>query len=136
MYLFYFFFLLFVFFSSRRRHTRCALVTGVQPFALPISTLLVGDFILVNKFTYGFRDPVFHTKFIKMNEPARGDVAVFRWPVDPSKNFIKRIIGIPGDHIVYRSKQLFVNGEPATLDADGAYTAPGLDRKRAGVGKR
>src|SRR3546814_11873753 len=59
-------------------------------------------------------------------EPARGDVAVFRWPVDPSKDFIKRIIGIPGDHIVYRSKQLFVNGEPATLDADGAYTAPGL----------
>ncbi|HEY9546190.1 MAG TPA: signal peptidase I, partial [Solimonas sp.] len=92
-----------------------------EPFRIPsgsmIPTLLVGDFILVNKFTYGFRDPVFHTKFIKMNEPARGDVAVFRWPVDPSKDFIKRIIGIPGDHIVYRSKQLFVNGEPATLDA-------------------
>src|SRR3546814_17777845 len=81
-----------------------------EPFRIPsgsmIPTLLVGDFILVNKFTYGFRDPVFPTKFIKMTEPARGDVAVFRWPVDPSKDFIKRLIGIPGDHIVYRSKQI------------------------------
>jgi signal peptidase I len=101
-----------------------------EPFRIPsgsmIPTLLVGDFILVNKFTYGLRDPVFHHKFIEMNEPKRGDVVVFRWPVDPSKDFIKRIIGIPGDRIIYRNKQLFVNGEPATLDADGAYTAAGL----------
>ncbi|WP_084615633.1 signal peptidase I [Solimonas flava] len=101
-----------------------------EPFRIPsgsmIPTLLVGDFILVNKFTYGLRDPVFHHKFVELGEPQRGDVVVFRWPVDPTKDFIKRIIGLPGDHIVYRNKQLFVNGEPATLDPDGAYTAPGL----------
>ena len=101
-----------------------------EPFRIPsgsmIPTLLVGDFILVNKFTYGLRDPVFHHKFLKMNEPARGDIVVFRWPVDPSKDFIKRIIGLPGDHIVYRSKQLFVNGEPAPVDADGVFPVPGF----------
>lgn len=101
-----------------------------EPFRIPsgsmIPTLLVGDFILVNKFAYGLRDPVVHAKFLANGEPERGDIVVFRWPVDPSKDFIKRIIGLPGDHIVYRNKQLFVNGEPATLDADGAFSAPGL----------
>ncbi len=101
-----------------------------EPFRIPsgsmIPTLLVGDFILVNKFAYGFRDPVFHTKFVGMGEPERGDVVVFRWPVDPSKDFIKRVIGLPGDRIAYRNKQLTVNGEPAELQPAGAYAAPGM----------
>jgi signal peptidase I len=101
-----------------------------EPFRIPsgsmMPTLLTGDFILVNKFTYGLRDPVFHHKFVELNEPARGDIVVFRWPVDPSKDFIKRIIGLPGDHIVYRNKQLFVNGDPAPVDADGVFPIAGF----------
>jgi signal peptidase I len=100
-----------------------------EPFRIPsgsmIPTLLIGDFILVNKFAYGLRDPVFHHKFVKLGEPKRGDVVVFRYPLDPSKDFIKRVIGLPGDHIAYRDKQLTVNGEAMPLTADGVYTAGG-----------
>ena len=101
-----------------------------EPFRIPsgsmIPTLLVGDFILVNKFAFGLRDPVFHKKFVDFGEPQRGDVVVFRWPVDPSKDFIKRIVGIPGDRIAYRDKTLYVNGEKMSLEGAGAYTADGL----------
>lgn len=102
----------------------------VEPFRIPsgsmIPTLLVGDFILVNKFAYGLRDPVFHHKFFENGEPQRGDVAVFRWPVDPKTDFIKRIVGLPGDRIEYRAKTLYVNGEPAVLSARGVFeTAAG-----------
>lgn len=105
-----------------------------EPFRIPsgsmIPTLSIGDFILVNKFAYGVRDPVLHKEFIGIGRPQRGDIAVFRWPVDPSKDFIKRLVGLPGDHIVYRDKQLYINGEPATLDPSGVYTdglpAPGV----------
>ena len=76
-----------------------------------IPTLLVGDFIIVNKFSYGVRLPVLNKKIIDINLPERGDVVVFRYPVDPSINFIKRAIGLPGDTITYRDKQLFINGE-------------------------
>jgi signal peptidase I len=100
-----------------------------EPFRIPsgsmIPTLLVGDFILVNKYAYGLRDPVFNYKFLKLGEPRRGDVVVFRYPLDPTKDFIKRVIGLPGDRIVYRDKQLTVNGEPMPLTADGVYTSEG-----------
>lgn len=102
----------------------------VEPFRIPsgsmIPTLLVGDFILVNKFTFGLRDPVFHNKFVSGGEPQRGDVVVFRYPLDPGKDFIKRVIGLPGDRIEYRDKTLTVNGQRMPEEADGVYTAPGL----------
>jgi signal peptidase I len=87
----------------------------VEPFRIPsgsmLPSLVVGDFILVNKFGYGIRLPVINAKIIKVGEPQRGDVAVFRYPRDPSVNYIKRIIGLPGDHIVYDNKKLYINGK-------------------------
>lgn len=101
-----------------------------EPFRIPsgsmIPTLLVGDFILVNKFSYGLRDPVFHSEFVKGDRPARGDIVVFRWPNDPSVDFIKRIVGLPGDRVAYKDKVLYVNGEAQVQTADGVYAAPKL----------
>jgi signal peptidase I len=92
-----------------------------EPFRIPSSslepTLLVGDFIVVNKFDYGIRVPVVHKTLFKTGEPKRGDIMVFRWPPNPSVNFIKRIIGVPGDHIKYINKVLFINGQEIKLDA-------------------
>lgn len=88
----------------------------VEPFRIPSGslepTLLPGDFIFVNKFSYGLRVPVTNTKFVDIGEPRLGDIVVFRWPVNPSIDYIKRIIGTPGDHIAYINKQFFINGEP------------------------
>ncbi len=88
----------------------------VEPFKIPSSsmvpTLLVGDFILVNKFTYGIRLPVVNKKIVSIHEPRRGDVMVFRYPEDPSVDYIKRVIGVPGDRIEYRNKHLIINGAP------------------------
>jgi signal peptidase I len=88
----------------------------VEPFKIPsgsmIPTLLVGDFILVNKFTYGIRLPVIHKKIIDVGQPQRGDVMVFRYPEDPSLDYIKRVVGIPGDKVAYQNKRLTINGQP------------------------
>lgn len=86
-----------------------------EPFKIPsgsmIPTLLVGDFILVNKFTYGIRLPVINKKIIDINSPKRGDVMVFRYPEDPSLDYIKRVIGLPGDTVSYQNKRLTINGQ-------------------------
>lgn len=83
-----------------------------EPFQIPsgsmMPTLLVGDFILVEKFTYGLRDPVARNKFVDIGEPKRGDIVVFKYPEDPKLDYIKRVVGLPGDKIVYRNKQLFI----------------------------
>ena len=92
-----------------------------EPFKIPsgsmMPTLLIGDLILVNKFHYGVRLPVINKKIFANHDPERGDVMVFRFPKDPSTDFIKRVVGVPGDEIVFRNQQLFINGEPAKLDA-------------------
>jgi len=87
-----------------------------EPFKIPSSsmvpTLLVGDLILVNKYTYGIRLPILNKKVVQINDPQRGDVMVFKYPKDMSQDYIKRVIGVPGDKIVYQNKRLTVNGQP------------------------
>ncbi len=89
-----------------------------EPFRIPsgsmVPTLLVGDLILVNKFHYGVRLPVINKKIIENNPVQRGDVMVFRYPVNPSQDYIKRVVGIPGDEISWRNQMLFVNGKEVT----------------------
>lgn len=98
-----------------------------EPFKIPsgsmIPTLLVGDFIVVNKYAYGLRLPVTNTRILSVGEPERGDVVVFRYPVDPRVNFIKRLVGLPGDTIAYRDKRLFINGEEITAQEQGLYAS-------------
>ncbi len=95
-----------------------------EPFKIPsgsmIPTLLIGDLILVNKFTYGIRLPVINQKITEGNAPQRGDVMVFRYPPQPNMDYIKRVVGIPGDEIAYLNKRLTVNGQavPTTAVAD------------------
>ncbi len=106
----------------------------VEPFRIPsgsmMPTLLAGDFILVNKFSFGVRLPVTNTKIMDSGAPQRGDVAVFRYPEDPSVAFIKRIVGIPGDRLEYRNKRLYINGEVVTresLEGDLPQAIPGYN---------
>ncbi len=100
-----------------------------EPFHIPSGSmrpnLLVGDFILVNKFAYGLRLPVLHTKILDLGEPERGDAIVFRFPPDPRKDYIKRLIGMPGDHIKYRNKRLYINGELIPVTRIGPYQPQG-----------
>ncbi len=102
-----------------------------EPYKIPSSSmmpnLLIGDFILVNKFAYGLRLPLTNTKVVPLGEPARGDVVVFHFPghndQDPAKgeNFIKRVIGVPGDHVAFEGNALTLNGEPVKYQDKGIY---------------
>lgn len=96
-----------------------------EPFTIPSSSmrpgLVVGDFILVNKFTYGLRVPVLNTVAIPVGKVARGDVVVFNFPPNPKVNYIKRVIGLPGDVVEYRNKRLTINGKAASYAPDGSY---------------
>ena len=99
----------------------------VEPFKIPsgsmIPTLLIGDFILVNKYTYGIRLPVLNVKVVDLNSPKRGDVMVFRYPADPSLDYIKRVVGLPGDRIEYRDKQLCDQRRAGAAAAAAATTS-------------
>ncbi|CAJ0709810.1 signal peptidase I [Ralstonia mannitolilytica] len=97
----------------------------IEPFKIPsgsmIPTLQIGDFILVNKYTYGIRLPIVNKKIVELNQPQRGDVMVFRYPKDESMDYIKRVIGVPGDVVTYSNKRLTVNGQPATYAPQPDY---------------
>ena len=108
-----------------------------EPFRIPSQSMMpnlwVGDFILVNKFSYGVRLPVLNTEIIDFGKPKNGDVAVFRYPVNPAINFIKRVIGVPGDHIVYRNKVLYINDKMIPQKMLGAYQGQGSGKKMNGA---
>jgi signal peptidase I len=108
-----------------------------EPFKIPsgsmMPTLLAGDFILVNKFTYGLRVPILNNTLIEISHPKRGDVFVFHYPPDPSIDYIKRVVGLPGDKVLYQDKQLFINGQKidtAYID-DYSYESTGLNQVHA-----
>ncbi len=111
-----------------------------EPFRIPsgsmMPTLLHGDFILVNKFTYGLRLPVLHSKFWDNKLPERGDVIVFRYPQNPSLDYIKRVVGIPGDKLEYRNKVIYVNGEKVDQVDLGRYSGNGRDSAMTGAQKK
>jgi signal peptidase I len=96
-----------------------------EPFKIPsgsmIPTLLVGDLILVNKFHYGVRLPVINKKIIDNNPVKRGDVMVFRYPVDPRLDYIKRVVALPGDEVSYLNQKLSINGQPVVVESKGDY---------------
>lgn len=101
----------------------------VEPFRIPsgsmMPSLLVGDFILVDKFSYGIRLPVLRNKVLALGAPERGDVAVFRFPQNERVDYIKRVVGLPGDRIAYRNKTLYINGEARRVDDTRPYEAEG-----------
>jgi signal peptidase I len=98
-----------------------------EPFRIPSASMMPGlvdgDFIFVDKFSYGLRLPVVNTKIVSIGEPRRGDVIVFRLPSDPSVHFIKRLVGLPGDHIVVRDNRLTINGLSIPIKPDGIYSS-------------
>ncbi|GAB6034662.1 signal peptidase I [Galenea microaerophila] len=104
----------------------------VEPFRIPSGsmypTLEIGDFILVEKFAYGVKLPVVSTKIIPTWEPERGDVIVFKYPENPDVDYIKRVIGLPGDTIAYKNRVVYINGKPATQKILGPYV--GVDSGR------
>ncbi len=100
----------------------------VEPFRIPsgsmIPTLLPGDFILVSKFAYGVRLPITNQRLFGDGRPERGDLVVFKYPENPSQDYIKRVVGLPGDQIVFEDRRLVVNGEPVPREEAGSYTTP------------
>jgi signal peptidase I len=114
----------------------------VEPFRIPsgsmMPTLLIGDFILVNKFSYGIRLPVLNRKVIDIDDPQRGDVVVFRYPEDPSIPFIKRVVGLPGDLVEYNfaNKMLYINEEPVTQIPLDRYIGVGAGSNMTGREER
>ena len=101
----------------------------VEPFRIPsgsmMPSLLVGDFILVNKFSFGLRLPITHARVGPGELPQRGDVVVFRYPQDESQDYIKRVIGLPGDHVSYYNRRLSINGEPLEMESLSSYEGLG-----------
>lgn len=99
-----------------------------EPFRIPsgsmLPTLYIGDFILVNKYTYGVRLPVVNTKILNVGSPERGDVMVFRYPMDESMDYIKRVVGLPGDTVSYINKEIRINGEPVKQTLVGDWVDP------------
>jgi signal peptidase I len=111
-----------------------------EPFRIPsgsmMPTLLIGDFILVNKFTYGIRLPVINKKVLELNEPQRGDIVVFRYPKEPSVDYIKRVVGLPGDKVAYYNKKLYINDVPVNQVSLGSYQGIGQGREMTGAEHR
>lgn len=111
-----------------------------EPFKIPsgsmMPTLLIGDFILVNKYDYGIRLPVLNNKVIENETPERGDIVVFRYPEDPSIPYIKRVVGLPGDKISYGNKTLYINDISVTQVLNGRYNASGSGKMMDGVSLR
>lgn len=109
----------------------------VEPFKIPsgsmMPTLLAGDYILVNKFTYGLRVPILNNSFIDLNKPQRGDVFVFHYPPEPTIDYIKRVVGLPGDKIQYHNKHLIINGQVLNVNnlQDYIYTMQTRDESGA-----
>ncbi|MDQ1094047.1 signal peptidase I [Xanthomonas sacchari] len=108
-----------------------------EPYKIPSSSmmpnLLVGDFILVNKFAYGFRLPITNQKIIPVGEPKRGDVVVFKPPHKPDENWIKRVIGLPGDRIGFHGDTLYINGTPMKYKVMGEYVGKGKGAEMTGA---
>ncbi|MCU7892971.1 MAG: signal peptidase I [Candidatus Thiodiazotropha sp. (ex Ustalcina ferruginea)] len=109
----------------------------VEPFRIPsgsmMPTLLVGDFILVNKFSYGIRLPVLNKKIIDLGDPQRGDPVVFRYPKQPWVDYIKRVVAVPGDSLYYRGKTLYVNGDTMPQTPVGRYAGVGSGERMSGA---
>jgi signal peptidase I len=108
-----------------------------EPYKIPSSSmmpnLLIGDFILVNKFAYGLRLPINNQKFLAIGEPARGDVVVFKPPHDPENNWIKRVIGLPGDKVGFHGDTVYLNGQPLKYEQVGDYVGAGRGSDMTGA---
>lgn len=109
----------------------------IEPFRIPsgsmMPTLLIGDFILVNKFSYGIRLPVLNKKIIDIGEPKKGDVVVFRYPKDESVDYIKRVVAAPGDTLDYKNKTIIINGKPLKQVQLGIYNGIGSGENMTGT---